>query len=246
MRLKPALKYQLSSVKWPIIIYYIVIYALMILMGISRTFDTTNFSITFGGLDGASIIFLFVVGLNAFKSNFHMFVANGVSRKTMFFSFIASVGIICAGMALVDSINALIISQFVNYQPVVMQLFDSRYIDSGLRMYTEGFLWMFFSYVSSLMLGYFITTGYYRMNKPVKLIVSIGVPVLVFIILPILDNVLFDHQLTYAFRNISAFCSGQSTGSPYVAMACRTVSAAITGFLAYLLARRATVKLQPN
>ena len=244
MRLTPTLKYQLTSTKWPIIIYYIVIYALMITMGISRSFDTTNFSVTFGGLDGASIIFLFVVGLNAFKSNFHMFVANGVSRKTMFTSFIASTGILCAGMALVDSINVLIISQFVEYQPAVMQLFDARYIDSGLRMYTESFLWMFFSYVSSIMLGYFITTAYYRMNKPLKLAVSIGVPVMVFIVLPILDNVLFDHQLTVAFRAYTAFCSGQSTGSPYVAMLFDVINIAVTGALAYLLARRATVKLQ--
>ncbi len=242
MRLTPALKYQLSGFKWPVIIYYYVIYALLITIGVYQAIYQGRSFMSFGGFDGASIIFLFVVGLNSFKSSFHMFAANGVSRRTMFLSFIAASGMICAGMALIDSINALVIRQFVYYEPMVMQLFASRYVGGGFMLFAEGFLWMFFSYAASIMLGYFITTAYYRMNRPLKLIVSIGVPVLAFIILPILDNVLFDQFLTTAFRNIAAFCSGQSTGSPYVAMVSNAAIAAIAGYLSYLLARRATVK----
>ena len=238
MRLKPALKYQLSSIKWSVIIYYIVIYTLVILAAVSQAFWPSEGHISYGGLDGASIIFLFVVGLNAFRSNFHMFVVNGISRKTMFTSFIISAIILCAGMALIDSINALVISQFVTYRSVSVQMYDF-----GLSMFSEGFLWMLFSYMASIMFGYFITTAYYRMNKPVKLLVSIGVPLLLFIILPLVDATLFNGQIFNAFRLIALFCSGQSSGSPYIAMASNLVSAAITASFAYLLARRATVKL---
>ncbi len=244
MRLAPALKYQLSGIKWPVIIFYIVIYSLFILMGVSLlAFRRVDINVHFGGFDAASMIFLFVVGLNSYKSTFHMFAANGISRKTMFTSFVVTAGILCAGMVLIDSLNALIVSQFLNYEPILVQDFASRYIGSGSLMYGEGILYMFCSYLSCIMLGYFITTAYYRMNKPLKLTISIGVPVFFFIILPIVDAQLFSGEIFRFLGTVIAFCSGRLSGSPYVAMAMDLVFAAVTGALAYLLARRATVKL---
>jgi hypothetical protein len=245
MRFAPAFKYQLSANKWPLIVYYIVIYALMAIILMVRAFATQSSFTMFGGLDGATAIFLFVVGLNSFKSKFHMFVANGISRKTMFLSFIASAAVICVGMAVIDSINAFILSQFVNYQSTILQQFSLHFAGRLSAVHTEGFLLMCFANMAAIMLGYFITTAYYRMNKPLKLLVSIGVPLMLLFILPMLDSLLFNHWLANTAAAIAAFCSGQSTGSPFVQMACHAVSIVIYAGLAYLLARRATVKLQP-
>ena len=247
MRLAPALKYQLNSIKRPLIIFYIVIYSLLIL--------TTTLQILFrdyigdsdiGGMDLSSVIFLFVIGLNVFKSTFHMFSANGISRKTMFVSFIATTGILCSGMAIIDSINALIINQFVDYQPIMAQLFASRYSDIGIAAYGEGLLWMFFMYAASMMFGFFLTTAYYRMNKPLKLAISIGVPGLLFVILPILDTLIFHGEVYKAIGILIAFCTGQLSGSPYVAMASNVVFYAIFATLGFLLVRRATEKLSAS
>ncbi len=246
MRLAPALKYQLSGIKWPVIIYYIVIYSLFILMSVSLlTFRRYDINVSFGGFDVASMIFLFVVGLNAYRSTFHMFAANGISRKTMFTSFAATAAVVCAGMALIDSLNALIISQFLHYEPSFVQ--ESMYrFSSGSMFYAEGILYMFCSYLACIMLGYFITTAYYRMNKPLKLTVSIGVPVFFFILLPVIDAQLFSGEIYRFIGTVLAFCSGRLSGSPYVAMAMDIAFAAVTGVLAYLLARRATVKLSAS
>ncbi len=247
MRLAPALKYQLSGIKWPVIIFYIVIYSLFILMGISLLlFRRFDMRVTFGGFDVASMIFLFVVGLNAYKSTFHMFSANGISRKTMFTSFVFVAAILCAGMALIDSLNTLIIRQFINYETTMVQEFASRYIGSGSMLYGEGIIYMFCSYLSCIMLGYFITTAYYRMNKPLKLSISIGVPVFFFILLPVIDAQLFSGEIYKLIGTVIAFCSGRLSGSPYVAMGMDLVFAVVTGTLAYLLARRATVKLSAS
>ena len=247
MRLAPALKYQLSGIKWPVIIFYIVIYSLFILMGTAQLIvRRVELEGTFGGFDVASMIFLFVVGLNAYKSTFHMFTANGISRRTMFISFVAVAGILCAGMALIDSVNALIISQFMNYEPSFVQDFMLRYGSGGSMMYGEGILYMFCSYLSCIMLGYFITTAYYRMNKPLKLTISIGVPVIFFIILPIIDEQLFSGEIFRFLGTVMAFCSGRLSGSPYVAMGMDLAFAAVFGLFAYLLARRASVKLSAS
>jgi hypothetical protein len=202
-------------------------------------------NVSFSGFDAATMIFLFVVGLNAYKSTFHMFSANGISRKTMFTSFVATAAILCVGMALIDSINGLIISQFVNYEPVMQQMMGYN-VGTGVSLYGVGFLYMFFGNLACIMLGYFISTAYYRMNKPLKLIISIGVPVFFFIILPIIDAQLFEGAIYRAIGTVLAICSGRLSGSPYVAMACDVVFAAVVGLLGYLLARRATVKLSAS
>lgn len=243
MRLAPALKYHLSSMKWPVIVFYIVIYSLLILMSTSQIIWGDKADGSINGMNMASMIFLFVVGLNSFKSTFHMFAANGISRKTMFVSFVAATGILCAGMALIDSITAVIFNQFVDYQSFLSQLFETRYSTNGFMEYGEGFLWMFFTYMASIMFGFFITTAYYRMNKPLKLIISIGIPVLMFIILPIVDSQLFSGQIYKAIGKFILFCSGILSGSPFVAMASDVVFYIIFAILGFALMRRATVKL---
>lgn len=244
MRLSPALKYELSGIKRPVIIFYIVIYALLVLLTIPQLiFKEYYIHTNIGGMDMASMIFLFVVGLNSFKSSFHMLAANGISRRTMFVGFVAATGIICAGMAVIDSINAVILNQFIEYKPMVAQLFESRYVSNGILEYGEAFLWMFFSYVASMMLGFFITTAFYRMNRALKLLVSIGVPVFLLIILSIIDTQLFAGEIFRAIATFVAFCSGRLTESPYVAIASDAVFAIIFGLFGFLLMRRASIKI---
>ncbi len=244
MRLEPALRYQLSSMKWPVIIFYIVIYTLIILIAAPQILWMRDGAVgSIGGMDLTTMIFLFVVGLNSFKSAFHMFSANGISRKTMFVSLVVASGILCAGMALIDSINDIVFNQFLEYQNLTERLFVARYSGADFMLFGEGFLWKFFTYSVSLIFGYFISTAYYRMNKPLKLIVSVGVPAFLLIILPLADTMLFSGEISKAIGTFISFCLGLSTGSPYVAIASDVVFYAIFATLGFLLMRRATVKL---
>lgn len=242
MRLAPAFKYKLNSVKWAVVIFYIALYALYIFQILSKLLSgRIGFQIS--GIELASVIFLFVVGLNSFRSDFHLFTANGISRRTMFVSFIAMTVVLSIGMAAIDTINSIILSQIIEYQPIVLRFFAVRYNGLGFALYSEGFLWMVFSYIASLMLGFLITTAYYRMNKPLKMILSIGVPVFFIFILPVIDEQLFSGEISRAIINCVTFCLGIKSHSPYVAMASYIVFAIILGILGYLLMRRATVKL---
>ena len=124
MRFLPAWKYQMNGVKWPLIIYYIVIASLLVLMGVTLSIVQGRTRVTVGGMEMASIIFIFVMGLNSYKSVFLMMSANGISRKTMFVSFLAMLGIVAAGMALIDTLYGIGMKMAGDYRTMFEQMYN--------------------------------------------------------------------------------------------------------------------------
>lgn len=245
MKFNSAFKYQISGMKRPLIIFYIIIYALLAISILQRLIWTnSNITISGSGLEVSSMIFLFVCGLNSFKSTFNMFLVNGVSRRTMFKSYAAMIAPIAAGMALIDSLNSLLMASLVNYSSFFHQMYHARY-GTGLSVQTiaEGFLWMFAIYMVFAMLGFFITTIYYRMKKPVKLLVSIGVPVFFFMVLPYADAAIFNGGIYRAIGRFFAKAGGFLDGhNPYIAVLSSLIALVLLGALSFLAMRRATVK----
>ncbi len=249
MKLKAAFKYQLSGMKRPVIIYYLVIYCIFILMIVQQaSMRGESFKISSSGMETATLIFLFITGLNSFKGTFQLFLANGISRKTMFKSYVTSLLPLAAGMAAIDSLNGFLMSLFGNYRPLFYTMYQTHYGTASWNgmtagMYLDGFIWLFFFYALVAMAGFFITTLYYRMNKPLKLIVSIGVPVFFFIILPYVDAYIFRGQIYDAIGYIFAKAGGFLDGfNPYIAVPSCAVSFAVFGALSFLTMRKATVK----
>lgn len=193
------------------------------------------------------MITLFVIGLNSFKSLFKFFIGNGVSRKTLFSGLLLGMGITAAAMALIDTLNSLLFSHVMSYH----SMFQMLYYDTAnkdlpsnlLPMLAQQFLWLLFAYVWVMMIGFFITNLYYRMNKSTKIAVSIGVPVSLFYILPLLDQYFLNGVLSRAVTNFAGFAWGLSNGyNPAIGMASMFVFAVINAALAWLLVRRANVK----
>jgi hypothetical protein len=252
MRIKSAYKYQLNELKRPAIIYYGIIVVLCILVVVAK--KIWDFDGSFSGFDAATIIFLFVCGLNAFKAPFHMFIANGISRKAMFLSSIAAFATAAVGMAMVDSVIGLGMSALTPYASAFSFQYGEWYgLFAGARetcpMIVGGFVWRTVSYMTAALIGLFLTTAYYRMNKPVKLLVSIGVPVLLFVVWPIVDATSFGGAMTTAIMHALGWVSSLASrllgaGSPYIAVLFDVFWIALLGFLTWLLMRRATVKTQ--
>lgn len=246
MKFNAALKYQLYGMKRPLIIYYIIIYCLYILMLVQQAaMKGTGGGFSSSGMESATLIFLFVIGLNSFKGTFQLFLANGVSRRTMFKSYIASLLPVAAGMAIIDSLNGLLLSSFGNYNSMFHSLYQMRYkAGTTPAEFMEGLLWLFAFYMFITMAGFLITTLYYRMNKPVKLLVSIGVPVFFFIVLPYIDTFVFNGHIFEAIGYIFAKAGGFLDGyNPYIAVLSCVISFAVFGGLSFLAMRKATVKL---
>ncbi|NLT96557.1 MAG: hypothetical protein GXW96_00105 [Christensenellaceae bacterium] len=244
MRFLPAWKYQMNGVKWPLIIYYIVIASLLVLMGVSLSIVQGRDRITVGGLEMASMIFIFVAGLNSYKPVFFMMSANGISRRTMFVSFLAMLGVVAAGMALVDTLYGIGMKMAGDYRTMFEQLYGRA--ANAPAWIPGGFEWRLCSYLVAGMAGYLITILYYRMNKAVKLLVSIGVPILVLFVWPAADLTWFNGATIRAVGWLIEWASGLSSGNPYIGVMSNIVLTALLGALCYLALRRAPIKTKTS
>lgn len=245
MKLKQAFRYQLSDIVKPIVIFYIVIAAIITSMIVTVAFAFDGTAMSSNGLEMASFIFLFVCGLNSFKENFRMYLQNSLSRKTLFFSVVSTMVVVSFGMAFIDGLIARALtgtgyydSLFImSYLPYVAKL-------SPVLSFIAELCWNFFLYLFGTMLGLFITIGYYRMNRPAKLCVSIGIPSLIFIILPMVDGALFGGKviIVNCIRFLMRIVGRYNTCQPWIAVITFFVLSVVFGALARLLMRKAIIK----
>ena len=83
MNLKVSVKYQLDEYKRPVIIFYIIVLLVctVSLAAIMPADDSAAVKGRFGGMEIATIIFLFIAGMNSFRDAFRLFMQNSISRK---------------------------------------------------------------------------------------------------------------------------------------------------------------------
>ncbi|MDF2567297.1 MAG: hypothetical protein K0R90_753 [Oscillospiraceae bacterium] len=242
MNIKAALKYQLHDAKRALMVYYIVIYSLFIFLVIMQKMFPEGGS---SGMENASIIFIFIAGLNSFKQTFKMFLQNSISRKTLFVSSLLSIFPIAGFMALMDSINAVIFSKIITYESFFEQLYGGGYATNtnDFRLIAEGFLFSICMYSAFMLLGYVISILYYRMNKGPKVAVSLGVPGFFLVLLPIIDTNLKDINILKNIWDFILFILGMKNGfNPYYPIVtCGIVFVLLSG-ISFLLTRKAVIK----
>ena len=91
------------------------------------------------------------------------------------------------------------------------------------------------------MSGYFISLAYYRMSKRMRTLVSVGVPAIFVVLLPVLDILTGGWLMTKLLSGLVQVL-GLNTVNPWCAVASFAVLAAAFGTLSWPLIRRATVK----
>lgn len=232
-------------IKSAIIYYSIFVCVIIGLIVISSEKSTTS------GIEISTVIFLFVCGLNSFKSNFYFAKSNGISRKT----FIKGLLISSVPIALVMSIIDIIINRINNIFIKNPTLYDITYgslLGDAGRIY-EGtwvqsntlssiFNNIFFQFSLCLLayvIGIVINMIYYRANKYVKVLVSVT-PV-VFIIF---DTNLSIRNPSLAMR-INEFLDYIFGFDPSNVFACITtflVFTVVLSGIAFLLIRKAAIK----
>lgn len=263
MKIKAAVRYYLKDFQKPTIIYYGVMMALYLLQILLTALFHDSFSSS--SMETSSRIFLFVIGLNSFKPQLRLFLQNGISRKTLFTGFAAGLLVVAAAMSILDLAFGWFRGLFAPYTTIYMARFSSLYVGRGAAALAEELLWSFLAYVTSGMTGFFLTSLYYRMNKGLKLAVSIGVPMFCLIVIPLIDSQFTNWAILSSVINVTAFAFGAkvtvnladglpglldqlfSLGNgiplyPYRAMLFSILCTAVMGPLSFLLIRRATVK----
>jgi len=174
MNMRAALTYHLDQFKRAAGIFYLVIVLLNVtfLIPLILFASSSVIQVDSNGFETATMIFLFVCGLNLFKTNFRFFLQNGCSRKKLLLSQVLSVLIIAAGMALIDRVISLILQGIasatgrLSTQGLFQMIYTSHFQKAGaLHMHVEEVLFGFGAYTAVFFLGYLITIAYYRMNK---------------------------------------------------------------------------------
>lgn len=203
------------------------------------------------GADISCMIFLFVTGLNSFKSTLHFSLANSVSRKTGFVAELVGFLPIAGIMAVVDY-AFFYLSSFLSFGNISIytltygsaNLNELQSIPFSFQNMIQNILWSFLMYFVVIMVGYLISGLYYRMGKMLKYYVSFGVPIIFIILIPTLDAVYLGGTL---MKNVIYFIMtilGISNGipNPWVAMLSFTIISLGLVALSYITIRRATVK----
>lgn len=257
MKYKSAVTYQLIDMKKPVFIFYVILLCILIFGFIvprgnmvSINGSSGNGSSGFSGIEFATVIFLFVCGLNSFKELFRLFMQNGISRKTIFVSRIATMLAVCTGMAVIDKI-VLVLGKFIsgiNLRIIYKGLFEMIYAKqvnqiSSLQMHFEGFFFNLCLYLAAMSIGYFITIGFYRMNKTAKIVVAISVPMVLFSGIPFLDAALLNGVMMNALHNASSFAFGfQNGGNPYFGIVTLLLISTVFCIFSWLMVQRAVIK----
>jgi hypothetical protein len=222
---------------------------MLIMLIVTRQFAES--SVDYAGNETAVYIFAFVLGIATFKEPFCLFIQNGVSRKSIFagqlVTFIVSaliMAILSKALLLLGWILELIEKRY-RFTGFFEQLYSARYAGNtnGMQVQLEGFLFNFCFFAAFAAAGYFIAALYYRMNKGLKIAVSVGVPVLFAVVLPIIDSLLVKPFIYDSIFGFISFALGFSNGAnPYYAVVSSLLGIALLSGLSWLLMRRSVIK----
>lgn len=204
------------------------------------------------GAETSAFIFLFVMGIVMFRTLFNLVMANGTSRRTMFFSGISS-GFVCAA----------VISVFFMLIGGAFSLISTAVGDKSIRMFStfemmyynipfaNGFVRVLIEFVyntigsfQSFVFGLFIGALYYRMNQALKIIVSVGVPASFLVVIPIIASAVPNIEETFIGIAFKSLCSFIETVvmNPYASILWTLIITALIGLFGFLLLRRAPIK----
>lgn len=219
MNLKSSYKYQLFDYKKGVMIFYIIILWVYIMMCVTMIKASNVNGIekgTFGGMDMATAIFLFICGLCSFKENFLMLSQNGVSRKTIFKGRVMVTITIAVAMALIDNVIYWIFRAIsstytsnIECTSLFVQIYPERvHKVSSFLLHAENLLFDIVIYLGAFFIGYFITIMFYRLSKAGKAIAGAGVPVFFIVVLPIIDSTLTGGRICKLLQSLVILTMG--------------------------------------
>ncbi len=248
--IKVPVKYQLFTFRHTVLIMYLCVYLVVAFTAVSNMLNRPDYAFC-TAMESVSAITIFVIGLNSFKEDFKFFAANSISRRTQFFSTAAALGIVSVLFAFIDTVNSILYSFIpsIEYHSIFSFLYYGYRFDPLAKQILTAeqlignFFWLIFLDFWLAMLGLFITTLYYRMNKGLKIAVSVAVPVLLNFGLDGLDRSTggkSTNLISAIFR--FAFFGNYQDHNPYIGMLSMFILAAIAAALALVLARKADIK----
>jgi hypothetical protein len=175
-------------------------------------------------------IIALIIGLALFISNFHVVLANGVSRKTFLLVNLPAAGLAAAALALFNLVVVLVHGLF---WPIILTS-GFFYPQAGV---IELFLLQLALYFLLIVAGWFIALAYYRSSVPVRWAISLS-PAVGFALLEVLNAQTRGETFFAIDRSLQAV-----TATPISATLSWLALAAVLFGAVFLLIRRAPVRL---
>lgn len=225
-------RYQLRDNRNAVLIFYAIVLSLIAMI----TFSLRNASgeVQAGGFGFSTMIFIFILGLNCFRSSFKFTQANGISRRRFYLANILALLTIAVVMALVDLALGLIIGQFVPYEGMMEQLYRTPSLGADL-------IWSFALYLFAAQLGWLISMIYYRSGKLQKTLVSLS-PVFGLTLLAYFDQRTQGAVLRAIVNFLGTVFGLNGVPNPFIGVVTFLLSATGIAGLSYLLIRRMPIK----
>lgn len=207
--------------------------------------------VTMSGIEVSTVIFLFVCGLNSFKSNFYFAKSNGISRKTFIKGLLISSIPIALVMSIIDIIINRINNIFIknptlydvsygNLLGDVGRVYEGSWVQSNsLATIFNTILFQFSLCLLAYVVGIVINMIYYRSNKYVKVLVSV-IPV-VFIMFS--GNFSIRNSgLTIRVKEFFDYIFGFNPVNVFACVSTFLVLTVVLWGIAFLLIRKAVIK----
>lgn len=243
--MKSTVRYMCHDMKKSITIFYLILLSLYLTSYVLNTMlDGVYFSMN-GNV--SSSVYAFIVGIVVLKEPFLMALQNGVSRKTYWFSTLLTFGLSAAVISIAEtfftSIGRLVNSETFRVESIYSMIYSKRVADlDGFREGIETLLLLFALTFMLFAIGYFIGTLYYRMSKTIRLLVSIGTPVLLLFVLPLVESTFTKGAIIRFAGKVALAALGYKTQNPYTFMLSGLLVSVVMMGLSWLLIRRAIEK----
>ena len=247
--LLPAFKSAFRGVLKSILIFIgvmiAVIIANVIITGLASSNTSENMTISY--FEFAATIMVFVLGICCIREDARVFIQHGIGRTTTFTTEVltalaAAVLLTIAGEVVIGITQNLLYHTSPIEVPLMYQLYTNQYGLAAFSDYLLSAALMIPTYLAVYLLGMLISLIFYRLPKPWKIVVAIGVPVLCFIVIPVIGSYSSGDWLISAIVTplyyLIKFCAAGLLNCIITALAL----VLIFGLCSWLLFRRAPIK----
>lgn len=231
-------KYQLMDTVRAGAVFYGVILAVLLVATIPMRLLPVEQRGTMNGIEFATTIFLFVAGLNSFKSPFRFSLTNGVTRRDYYLGTALALVALAAVFTLIDLV---VYAVFHGIGTLSSSAFQSIYTGYGDWAQLIRVAWNIVLNLLALTGGWLITAAFYRANKGGKIALALS-PVALQVVLALAIRWLpgTRNLLVILFETVTGtYGNTLHAGNAVVSMA---VGSVLCFILTWLLTRRAAVK----
>lgn len=244
MKTLKVVRYNMSSVAKSIVLFYSILAAMTIItMVIAIVAETDEINSNF--IDMSSWVYSMVIGVVFFTEYFKMYLQNGISRKTMFKGYILTFGAFAAGLAVIETLFALLSTKLTFIKSMLDLVYGQRFgnIPFALQI-LEAFLIYFAVGFFALFFGLFLGILFTKLSKVMKAVIPVSFS-LGIILLMTLDGRFWNWAVAGWFGEAFKFMGGfaySSEGMPYFLIVSCICIAGVFSLFSWLMMRRATLK----